>query len=127
METRPERCLDCGATLPPDTPNVWRPSGPLARSRGWVFCPACARGMADVRRDGFETVSHCGKFEGEAPFVPMFYERGLDGDGAGERYAGDALVSEYFTVSAEDRATFPELKGRRTVRLHYSESGFVSE
>jgi hypothetical protein len=83
--------------------------------------------MVKARKDGYDAVSYPGKFEGEAPYLPTMYERTLDGCGAGERYRGEELVSEYVTVTAEDRATFPELKGRRTVRLCYSSDGFVTE
>ena len=120
------RCFNCWAGIAEDTPNVWKPSGPLAKARGWVFCPECASAMAEVRRDGFETVSWPGKFEGEPAWVPLFYQRMLDGwCASSEKWRYGAIASETFKVDAADRAMFPELRGRRSVRLHYDDSGFV--
>lgn len=62
-----------------------------------------------------------GKFEGEAVYVPYFWDVYLDG-GADED-DGEVLV---FYVSDEDRATFPELQGP-TVMLRQLDNGFVVE
>ena len=61
-----------------------------------------------------------GKFQGEAAYVPYFYDQTGEGEFAKN---GD----EIFRVDAEDRDIFPELKGRKTVRLHYRDDGFVVE
>lgn len=63
-----------------------------------------------------------GKFEGEAVYVPYFWDAYLNG--FADRDDGTILG---FDVTAEDRAMFPELKGRRTVRLYQRSDGFVCE
>lgn len=64
-----------------------------------------------------------GQFEGEAVYLPHFYEVFLDGlwdfDTAGEGVG--------FYITAEDKKEFPELKGRRTVKLRVRSDGFVVE
>lgn len=67
-------------------------------------------------------VSRPGKFQGEAPYVPFFWEAFLNG--CADRDDGKTLG---FDVTADDRALFPELKGRRTVRLQETGDGFVVE
>lgn len=69
-----------------------------------------------------DDVSHPGKFEGEAPYVPYFWEAYLNG--FSDRDDGKILG---FDVTAEDKAIFPELKKRRTVRLYQRDDGFVCE
>jgi hypothetical protein len=61
-----------------------------------------------------------GKFEGEMVYVPYFWEAYLNG--CADRDDGRVLG---FDVTAEDKAMFPELKGRRTVRLMERDDGFV--
>ena len=64
-----------------------------------------------------------GKFEGEAIYVPHFWNVFLDG--FADRDNGRVLG---FDITAEDRAEFPELgRRRRTVRLVESDTGFVGE
>jgi hypothetical protein len=62
-----------------------------------------------------------GKFEGEPVYVPVFWDRGLDGcadlDESGV-YA--------FEVTNEDVTDFPELEGVNTLALEESETGFVN-
>lgn len=67
-------------------------------------------------------VSRLGKFQGEAPYVPYFWEAYLDG--MADRNDGDTLG---FDVTVEDKRLFPELKHRRTVNLHETNDGFVVE
>lgn len=72
--------------------------------------------------DYCEVVRGPGKFEGCLPYAPYYWEIGLDGfadvdDGRTWR----------FRVDADDRALFPELKGRQWVALYESDSGFVYE
>lgn len=69
-----------------------------------------------------QIVSRPGKFEGEARYVPYFWEFYLEG--FAENDDGTVLT---FKVTKEDRRLFPELKGRRSVRLFESAEGFVSE
>jgi hypothetical protein len=69
-----------------------------------------------------EDVKHPGKFESCAPYVPYFWEMYMTG--GADRDDGNTLG---FDINAEDRALFPELRGRRTVRLYETESGFVVE
>jgi hypothetical protein len=63
-----------------------------------------------------------GKFEGCAPYVSYFWAIGLEG--CADRDDGETYG---FDVTNEDRALFPELKGRRTVRLMERGDGFVVE
>ena len=75
-----------------------------------------------TRKDYIAMVSRPGKFQGEAPYVPYFWEAYLDG--MADRDDGDTLG---FDVTAEDKRLFPELKRRRTVNLHETNNGFVIE
>lgn len=61
-----------------------------------------------------------GKFEGEPVWVPYFWAIGLSG--FADRDSGAVYG---FNLTPEDRARFPELKGRRTVRIGTNDSGFV--
>lgn len=63
-----------------------------------------------------------GKFEGEAIYVPYFWEIFLNG--CADRDDGKVLG---FDVSPEDKKEFPELKKRRTVKLYQRDDGFVCE
>jgi len=67
-------------------------------------------------------VSRPGKFEGEAPYVPYYWEAFLSG--CADRDDGRVLG---FDVTAEDKALFPELAKRRTVKLMETDQGFVVE
>ena len=69
-----------------------------------------------------DIVSHPGKFEGEKPYVPFYWDEYLDG--MADRDDGTILG---FNVTAEDKVMFPELKRRRTVKLQETDSGFVCE
>jgi hypothetical protein len=75
-----------------------------------------------TREECLDTVSRPGKFEGEQPYVPYFWDAFLNG--LADRDNGRVLG---FDITSEDRALFPELKGRRTVRLVETEQGFVCE
>lgn len=75
-----------------------------------------------TRQDCEALVRGPGQFEGEAVYVPYFWEAYLNG--CADRDDGRVLG---FDVTAEDREIFPELKGRRTVRLYQREDGFVCE
>jgi hypothetical protein len=75
-----------------------------------------------TRQECEEAVARPGKFEGEAVYVPYFWEAFLNG--MADRDDGRVLG---FDVTAEDKVLFPELKGRRTVRLIETEQGFVCE
>ena len=71
-------------------------------------------------RDG--RITSPGKFEGEMLYVPYFWDAFMNG--LADRDDGEILG---FDVMLEDRQQFPELKGRRTVRLHQRDDGFVVE
>jgi len=75
-----------------------------------------------TRKECVEAINHPGKFEGEAIYVPYFWEAFLNG--FADRDDGTVLG---FDVSAEDHDMFPELKGRHTVKLIETDHGFVSE
>lgn len=63
-----------------------------------------------------------GRFEGAPVYVPYFYDIYLNG--GADRDDGRVLG---FDVTAADKAEFPELKGRRTVKLVEQDIGFVVE
>lgn len=67
-------------------------------------------------------VQRPGKFEGESRYIPYFWEQYLDG-GADE----DDGTTLTFRVTDEDKELFPELKGRKAVKLMEREDGFVVE
>lgn len=72
-------------------------------------------------RDG--VIRSPGKFEGEALYVPYFWEFGLQGFSDSEDDDGNWV----FSVSDEDRQEFPELaeQGITRITLSESDSGFV--
>lgn len=74
------------------------------------------------RADCLAIVSRPGKFQGERPYVPYFWDIFLDG--GADSNDGFHLV---FNVTAEDRAMFPELRRRRAVVLIETNDGFVCE
>ena len=64
-----------------------------------------------------------GKFEGQPIYVPWFWEQGLNG--CADRDNGRTYG---FDITADDRATWPELAAnRRTVKLQEDGQGFVRE
>lgn len=68
------------------------------------------------------TITEPGKFEGEARYVPHFWNAYLSGltDFDNGKVMG-------FYVTEADKALFPELKRRRTVKLVEDSQGFVCE
>ncbi len=63
-----------------------------------------------------------GKFEGEAVYIPYFWDAFLNG--MSDRDDGTVLG---FDLTPEDKAMFPELRRKRTVRLLQRDDGFVCE
>ena len=63
-----------------------------------------------------------GQFEGEMVYVPHYWDIYLNG--FADRDDGRVLG---FDVTQEDKAEFPELKKRRTVKLYQRDDGFVCE
>ena len=80
---------------------------------------------ADIERDYAVVdgiITSPGKFESEAIYVPYFWDAYLNG--GADRDDGTVLG---FDVTPEDKQQFPELKGRRTVKLYQRDDGFVCE
>ena len=75
-----------------------------------------------TREEAIEAAKGPGKFEGEEIYVPYFWNIYLDG--GADRDNGSVLG---FDVTVEDKAIFPELNGRRTVKLVQDGNGFVRE
>lgn len=76
-----------------------------------------------IDREYYESlVNRPGKFEGEAPYVPYYWEKGLEG-GADE----DAGNIQGFGLTMDDARDWPELEGRHWLWLRESDDGFVSE
>lgn len=76
-----------------------------------------------------EMVSHPGKFEGEARYVPYFYDIMMDGGGeVVEDNGHDGWVDQVmrFEVDPEDVQLFPELSVG-SIYLHFDNQGFVTE
>lgn len=75
-----------------------------------------------TQEECIEAVSRPGKFEGERPYVPYYWEA------YGNGFA-DSETEEYveFYPNSADCALFPELRGRSVVRLAEREDGFVVE
>ena len=63
-----------------------------------------------------------GRFDGEPAYVPYFWQVYLDG--GADRDDGRILG---FDLSPTDRLLFPDLRGRRTVKLYEDDCGFVGE
>lgn len=63
-----------------------------------------------------------GKFEGCCRYVPYYWEVYLNG--YADRDNGRILG---FDISADDKAIFPELKRRQTVKLVETDQGFVCQ
>lgn len=78
--------------------------------------------MEQFRTDSRGRIIAPGKFEGEMRYVPYYWEAFLNG--MADRDDGRVLE---FDVTPEDKALFPELKRRRTVRLIETDTGFVCE
>jgi len=76
-----------------------------------------------VNRSDYEmAVGSPGKFEGEAPYVPYFWEKMLDGCEDDD----DGFVVT-FEVTPGDIAIFPELKEGAFIYLAEGDNGFVTE
>ena len=75
-----------------------------------------------TRQDYIVDVTRPGPFQHEAPYVPYYW--GLYLDGGATRDDGTVLE---FDVLPIDRAMFPELKERETVRLLQDGNGFICE
>lgn len=67
-------------------------------------------------------IQNPGKFEGCHIYVPYFWEIGMNG--LADRDNGQVYG---FDITAEDKAIWPELNHRRTIKLFESEIGFVYE
>lgn len=75
------------------------------------------------RNDYEDIVKHPGKFEGEAPYVPYFYDCYMDGY-ADEDYGNAGII---YKVDEADTILFPKLKVGDEIGLFFSDQGFVYE
>ena len=65
-------------------------------------------------------IQSLGKFENEPVYAPHFWSMGLEG------FADSDNGRIYrFKLTADDKAAWPELKGRRWLSLWEDEQGFV--
>lgn len=78
--------------------------------------------LKDYRVSARGCISSPGKFEGEMLYVPYFWNLGLEG--GADRDDGKVFG---FDISPEEKFAFPELRGRRTVKLYERDDGFVCE
>jgi hypothetical protein len=72
--------------------------------------------------DGSEYIRSPGKFEGEAIYIPYFWDLFLSG--CADEDDGEIIRCE---ISDEDRKEFPELGDRTHVYFFQREDGFVIE
>ncbi len=63
-----------------------------------------------------------GKFQGEMIYVPVYWEAGLEG--LADEDTGTLYI---FNLGLEDKIEFPELIGKRKLRLRESDVGFIYE
>ncbi len=85
----------------------------------------CACAICNYTRDhqiDNGIVRRPGKFEGQAEYVPYFWDAYLNG--LADRDNGTVLG---FDVTAEDKERFPGLRKRHTVKLREDSQGFVAE
>ena len=99
-----------------------REYGTGGRCGGRRFLTFEGRAETMNRDECEELVKGPGQFEGEAVYVPFYWEVYLDG--GADRDDGRVLG---FDVTDDDKALFPELKRRRTVKLVQRDDGFVCE
>lgn len=85
------------------------------------ICWTCDQGWA-VYPEHPTMIRQLGKFEGSCRYVPYFWEAFLNG--MADRDDGRILG---FDITPEDKAIFPELARRRTVKLVEDSQGFVHE
>jgi hypothetical protein len=79
--------------------------------------------LAQYNVDKHGIIRSPGQFEGEAVYVPYFWNAYLEG--CADRDNGRTLG---FDITPEDRQMFPELgTKRRTVKLYQRDDGFVCE
>jgi hypothetical protein len=83
--------------------------------------------MEAIRKEGEETVSFPGKFEGEGRYSPYFYNAIMDGGIGEEFYFGEGEpIYTLYVLESEDKEIFPELKDVYGVCLWESEQGFFN-
>jgi hypothetical protein len=87
-----------------------------------IDLPAGRNNPAIALKEYAEMVKGPGKFEGEARYVPYYWECYLDGWVDSDD--GETLT---FNVNDEDKGLFSELKDRKTVKLIEDSQGFVCE
>ena len=78
--------------------------------------------VAKERRAHYEDmVKGPGKFEGEPPWTPYFYDVYLMDEG---EYISDGIHE--IEILSEDPEIFPEILGHKKARVYFSEQGFIS-
>lgn len=78
--------------------------------------------MYSTRKEYDEMVSRPGKFRGEKPWTPYFYDLWLTGNGT----EIDNEESTTFQIIDEDLKMFPELTGKTQIVLNWDDNGFVT-
>jgi hypothetical protein len=79
-----------------------------------------AQVRTDIAAHYANVTSHPGQFENEPSYVPYFWDVYMNG--GADRDDGSTLG---FDVRPIDRAIFPDLKNRRTVKIRQRDDGFV--
>ena len=127
-------CKECGNVFPEDLHH-------LIEKNVQIYCEKCGRPFSlegvqfkeakfeekervKVSREKYEEmVKGPGKFEGERPWVPYFWEAVLDGDDDSKLIDGYAV--SFFIVMRGDKDTFAELKDVYAISVFEDEQGFV--
>jgi len=127
-------CSKCGMTgAPLGEPQSFGDLSMSVQEECWL----CSRGY-DV--DIYGRITSLGKFQGEMRYTLYLWltedcpeieieERDPDEDRSDldESDEDRSFVIMKYSLEEEDRARFPELKGRDTVRLHERDDGFMYE
>lgn len=72
--------------------------------------------------DANGAIKNPGRFQGQMLYVPYFWDMGLEG--FADRDDGQTFG---FDLTENDKKKFPELRGRRTIKIYQRNDGFISE
>ena len=75
----------------------------------------------NIRKEGEEDTARPGKFQGEARYVPYFWDQAMQGFSDDD---GNIISVE---IESRDKIIWPELRGRKRVKLWECDQGFVRE
>lgn len=84
--------------------------------------------LASFKVSPFGVIQDPGKFEGERLYMPVIYDRYMDG-GSEDYMLDDDVIYSFVTVDDDMKKEFPELEGRDEdqVAFYEREDGFIVE